>query len=129
MGISRNMYLDIRDINEIMNVYTTAWDKGLKTTYYLHMKPRHSAEQSTTTVNKAEALGKRGFAVLRDKPKMEETLVTASVVEEVAPIVSPLSVEDRSMNTVKVEAQPAAPALKVHLPEDPMDALLCEGCQ
>ncbi|HEV7423921.1 MAG TPA: ribonucleoside-diphosphate reductase subunit alpha, partial [Candidatus Paceibacterota bacterium] len=62
MGISRNMYLEIRDINEIMNIYTTAWDKGLKTTYYLHMKPRHSAEQSTTAVNKSEALGKRGFA-------------------------------------------------------------------
>src|SRR3989344_5259013 len=67
MGISRNMYLEIRDINEIMNIYSTAWDKGLKTTYYLHMKPRHSAEQSTTAVNKAQVLGKRGFAVLRDK--------------------------------------------------------------
>lgn len=131
MGISRNMYLDIRDINEIMNVYTTAWDKGLKTTYYLHMKPRHSAEQSTTTVNKAEALGKRGFAVLRDKPKLFEEAPApqiSQVIEEV-PIVSPLSVEEDVMvQNVTVEATPA-PTLKVHLPDDPQDALLCEGCQ
>ena len=26
----------------------------MKTTYYLHMKPRHTAEQSTVKVNKAE---------------------------------------------------------------------------
>jgi ribonucleoside-diphosphate reductase alpha chain len=32
-----------------------AWRRGLKTTYYLHVKPRHSAEQSTVKVNKAES--------------------------------------------------------------------------
>ncbi len=116
MGISRNMYLDIRDIDEIMNIYTTAWDKGLKTTYYLHMKPRHSAEQSTTTVNKAEALGKRGFAVLRDKAQstpLVEVKVEAPVINT-APVVP----------TPKIEQK-----LNVHISEDPQDALLCEGCQ
>ena len=39
----------------------------MKTTYYLHMKPRHTAEQSTVKVNKAEAIAgtsgapKKGF--------------------------------------------------------------------
>jgi ribonucleoside-diphosphate reductase alpha chain len=28
----------------------------VKTTYYLHMKPRHTAEQSTVKVNKSEDL-------------------------------------------------------------------------
>src|SRR3989338_8843580 len=79
MGISRNMYLDIRDIDEIMNVYSTAWDKGLKTTYYLHMKPRHSAEQSTTVVNKREALGKKGFAVLFEKKEEAKEEVAAPI--------------------------------------------------
>lgn len=114
MGISRNMYLEVRDINEIMNIYTTAWDKGLKTTYYLHMKPRHSAEQSTTTVNKAEALGKRGFAVLKDKPKQEE----------IKPIVSTILENTPEVNTTKMPE-----TIKIHMPEDPQDALLCEGCQ
>lgn len=60
-AISRNMYLETRDTEEIMSIYEDAWRSGLKTTYYLHMKPRHSAEQSTVKVNKAAALGKRGF--------------------------------------------------------------------
>ncbi len=53
-AISRNMYLETRDIDEYVNIYSTAWKKGLKTTYYLHVKPRHQAEQSTVKVNKAE---------------------------------------------------------------------------
>ncbi|HBA36735.1 TPA: ribonucleoside-diphosphate reductase subunit alpha [Candidatus Falkowbacteria bacterium] len=60
-AISRNMYLATREIATIMNLYLAAWNSGLKTTYYLHMKPRHSAEQSTVKVNKATSLGKRGF--------------------------------------------------------------------
>jgi ribonucleoside-diphosphate reductase alpha chain len=68
-GISRNMYLETRDTEEIMGIYNQAWKKGLKTTYYLHMKPRHSAEQSTVKVNKAGATGKKGFgALLAAKP-------------------------------------------------------------
>lgn len=55
-AISRNMYLATRDIDEMMHIYLTAWEKGLKTTYYLHMKPRHTAEQSTTKVNKSETI-------------------------------------------------------------------------
>lgn len=53
-AISRNMYLETRNIDDMVDVYTTAWKKGLKTTYYLHVKPRHQAEQSTVKVNKAE---------------------------------------------------------------------------
>lgn len=65
-AISRNMYLESRSIDDMEEVYTAAWKRGLKTTYYLHMKPRHTAEQSTVKVNKTEALGKKkvgfGFA-------------------------------------------------------------------
>lgn len=62
-AISRNMYLETRDVHEMEKIYYTAWEKGLKTTYYLHMKPRHTAEQSTVKVNKAvEIVGnKTGF--------------------------------------------------------------------
>ena len=58
------MYLETRDIDETMKIYNTAWEKGLKSTYYLHMKPRHTAEQSTTNVNKAAKIGKVGFGAL-----------------------------------------------------------------
>lgn len=53
-AISRNMYLETRDIDEMVEIYSAAWKRGLKTTYYLHVKPRHQAEQSTIKVNKAE---------------------------------------------------------------------------
>jgi ribonucleoside-diphosphate reductase alpha chain len=63
-AISRNMYLETRNIDDYIDIYTAAWKRGLKTTYYLHVKPRHTAEQSTVKVNKAEASGgprKSGF--------------------------------------------------------------------
>lgn len=65
-AISRNMYLDTRDIDEYEKIYTEAWKRGLKTTYYLHVKPRHQSEQTTVKSNKAEKIqksssGKVGF--------------------------------------------------------------------
>jgi ribonucleoside-diphosphate reductase alpha chain len=58
-AISRNMYLATRDVYEYENIYAAAWKKGLKTTYYLHVMPRHQAEQSTVRVNKTEQLLKK----------------------------------------------------------------------
>ena len=69
-AISRNMYLETRDIDEYVDIYSTAWKKGLKTTYYLHVKPRHQAEQSTVKVNKAETgtgARKTGFGFAKAK--------------------------------------------------------------
>lgn len=59
-AISRNMYLESRSIEDMEKVYMEAWRRGLKTTYYLHMKPRHQAEQSTTRVNKTEEITSKG---------------------------------------------------------------------
>lgn len=58
-AISRNMYLETRDIDEYVKIYSECWKRGLKTTYYLHVKPRHQAEQSTTNVNKTEEMAKK----------------------------------------------------------------------
>lgn len=69
-AISRNMYLETRNIDEYVDIYSTAWKKGLKTTYYLHVKPRHQAEQSTVKVNKAETMTgprKAGFGFAKAK--------------------------------------------------------------
>lgn len=65
-AISRNMYLDTRDIDEYEKIYLEAWKRGLKTTYYLHVKPRHQSEQTTVKSNKAKKIqqqssGKVGF--------------------------------------------------------------------
>ncbi len=72
-AISRNMYLETRDIDEYVKIYSEAWKRGLKTTYYLHVKPRHQSEQTTVSVDKiAETKirqqgsgGPRGFGFAR----------------------------------------------------------------
>ena len=53
MGISRNLYLQDRDLDRMAEVYLLAWRRGLKSTYYLFMAPRMYAEPSTVQVNKA----------------------------------------------------------------------------
>lgn len=136
MGISRNMYLDIRDINEIMNVYTTAWDKGLKTTYYLHMKPRHTAEQSTTNVNKAQALGKKGFAALKEKVQ-SQAQNNAPITEATQGEFINQKTEEKVVNNFEpspIQAKEPvlvakAPEITIHVAEDPQEKFLCESCQ
>ncbi len=141
MGISRNMYLDTRDIEEIMNIYSSAWEKGLKTTYYLHMKPRHNAEQSTIRVNKAEKIGKVGFGAIGSvsaKPVMAAAAATTTMSMPTAAPVVPTPTTSETVERI-IESMP------IHRPEpvmassarqelnvieaDPQDKLLCESCQ
>jgi len=61
-AISRNIYLETREVSEMARLYAAAWERGVKTTYYLHVKPRHTAEQSTVRVNKAEVAPARTVA-------------------------------------------------------------------
>ncbi len=88
-ALSRNMYLETRDIDETMKIYSTAWEKGVKSTYYLHMKPRHTAEQSTTNVNKAQKIGKVGFGALNfaSSPAFSAPLQKSLKIDE--PVFSP----------------------------------------
>lgn len=147
-ALSRNMYLESRDIDETMQVYTAAWDKGVKSTYYLHMKPRHTAEQSTVRVNKAEMTGKRGFGALSSNgplfkpaetpvaqaaapaPSPVHTPTPAPVVAQAAPAPAPVQTP-AALHATSAQAAPAGerPKVTIHGPEDPQDALLCESCQ
>jgi len=81
-AISRNMYLETRDSDEVAEIYRQAWKQGLKTTYYLHMKPRHSAEQSTAKVNKSVGVGKRGFGAVAETPVIEKTACPLDPMEK-----------------------------------------------
>ena len=79
-AISRNMYLETRDLGDMMDIYFAAWERGVKTTYYLHMKPRHTAEQSTVKVNKSEEIGsgaKKGFGAASSAPASTEPAAAA----------------------------------------------------
>lgn len=109
-SLSRNMYLETRDIDETMKIYTAAWEKGLKSTYYLHMKPRHTAEQSTTEVNKSKAMGKVGFAGILNKQSTE----TAKQMQE-------QKVPAMATVTSKSSSDPEI--------EDPGTANICLSCE
>lgn len=120
-AISRNMYLETRDVDETMKIYTSAWDKGVKTTYYLHMKPRHTAEQSTVRVNKAETIGKKGFAAVAsalssapaEKKAFEAPLQKALDIVEPAPLRAP-EPAPVMMQKPAAPIAPAAPAATAH---------------
>ncbi len=108
-AISRNIYLADRAVGGMVDLYAAAWRKGVKTTYYLHMLPRHTAEQSTVKVNKAEAIkpaaggaggARRGFGAAAVK-----TAPTPAEVQE-------LEVVDGAA-----------------CPVDPQERLNCESCQ
>jgi ribonucleoside-diphosphate reductase alpha chain len=114
-AISRNMYLATRDIEEVMQVYIDAWDKGLKTTYYLHMKPRHSAEQSTVTVNKSTAIGKTGFGAAVSRKGFGATVIAAQA--EVAELTESPVQQKETTNDYKA------------CPIDPQERAQCDSCQ
>ncbi len=88
-SISRNMYLETRDLGDMMDIYYAAWERGVKTTYYLHMKPRHTAEQSTVKVNKAEDIvqgAKRGFGSAAPAAAVETVSSDAPAAPAAAPV-------------------------------------------
>ena len=67
------------------------------------MKPRHTAEQPTVRVNKAETIGKRGFWRLETKKvggTVEEIISETPAQPVVSPIETPVMAE-----TVMVEVQ------------------------
>lgn len=112
-ALSRNIYLQTRDVNEMMNLYSAAWKKGVKTTYYLHVKPRHTAEQSTVSVNKGASIGKTGFASLKKAEAPASPKIT-------------ITPEQLAAAKAKLEKDRAA---MVSGPEDPQEDLVCDSCQ
>lgn len=153
-ALSRNMYLETRDIDETMKIYTTAWEKGVKTTYYLHMKPRHTAEQSTVAVNKAKKIGKLGFGAVATvvnkidtvEPRsfsmpLQTTLTSLSPLQPVEikketlhAVSKKVDIQDRQENQgdlIQTEIMPVSgnAGPRIHAPIDPQDAFICDSCQ
>ena len=128
-AISRNIYLEDRSIDNMMALYAAAWERGVKTTYYLHMKQRHTAEQSTVRVNKSERLattgssagagvaskspaassGKRGFGGFGTK-KPSAAAVSEAVADDVLVEGAAVSLADAPVAAVPVAPAPVAPA-------------------
>lgn len=140
-AMSRNMYLETRNIDELMEIYAEAWRRGLKTTYYLHTKPRHTAEQSTIKVNKSKTLNKVGFAnVVRSATVPQVSVnVTETVSFPLENSKPATSAEKMETETVKVaekveeNSKPSTGAIGDGFikacPIDPAERALCESCQ
>ncbi|TWE11378.1 ribonucleoside-diphosphate reductase subunit alpha [Rudaeicoccus suwonensis] len=133
-AISRNIYLESRDIGAMGDLYVDAWRKGVKTTYYLHMKPRHTAEQSTVQVNKAAASGRTsgGFGFARRAAAAAPTLETAPVLETALDSAAAVDAAPIEAAPVQASAPTNAPIVIQEgfvCPTDPQELLNCEACQ
>ncbi len=118
-SISRTIYLRPRSVAAMDDLYTRAWELGVKTTYYLFMEQRHTAEQSTTAVNKAArpaaegspAAARRGFGARAATP--------ATPAVPAVPAVPAMA----------ITAEPvSAPAAADVCPVDPAERDACESC-
>lgn len=133
-AISRNMYLETRDIDDMVDIYSTAWAKGVKTTYYLHVKPRHTAEQSTVKVNKATAgsgAGRRGFGAARPTAVVPAAVVQAPAAPTAtAPVAAaPVAEVPVPAGAQELDVVATNDAEAVACPVDPQERLQCESCQ
>lgn len=123
-AVSRNIYLASRDLDEMADLYTAAWRRGVKTTYYLHMMPRHTAEQSTVAVNKADHIRDANTSA----PDGRSTTGVAAPVRRgfggVAPPERPernRAVTDTPVETTDIDG--------VACPVDPHERVQCDSCQ
>lgn len=125
-AISRNMYLESREIERMAEVYSAAWGKGLKTTYYLHMKPRHTAEQSTVRVNKTERFATTGSSGTPQSIPSGKRSGRKGFAGVTTPRVPSGEVMD-----VRLAAIPVGFASidDDACPVDPAERLQCESCQ
>lgn len=108
-SISRNMYLETRDLGDLMDIYFGAWERGVKTTYYLHMKPRHTAEQSTVKVNKSEEIGsgaRKGFGAA----SASSAASVATAVPAVSHTAPPVGSTTATVESAETPAPSAAPS-------------------
>lgn len=153
-AISRNIYLASRDVGEMVDLYSAAWKMGVKTTYYLHMMPRHTAEQSTVKVNKSESIapkegtsssGGRGFGARRgfggsSAATTEQTPAPASASKGFGGTAAANDGPAQATATQEAEVVPAdVQELEVvqeveyvdgqSCPIDPQERLQCESCQ
>ena len=111
-AISRNIYLADRSVGAMVDLYQLAWRMGVKTTYYLHMMPRHQAEQSTVKVNKAAEIAGAGGGPRRG-------FGARPAATAVAPAPTPSVSIELEVDVVDGAACPV----------DPQERLQCESCQ
>jgi ribonucleoside-diphosphate reductase alpha chain len=137
-AISRNIYLRSRSVAGMDELYTQAWELGVKTTYYLFMEQRHTAEQSTTSVNKAAVPAGATGTVRRGFGARTPTVPVPALTPAPMPAPGRPLVPAASLTAAEAEAEAEvaeAPAFARELaasptcPIDPAERAACDSCQ
>ena len=129
-AISRNMYLASRDVDEMVDLYSTAWKMGVKTTYYLHMMPRHTAEQSTVKINKAEQLRDNDQSATPDRPATGGRRGFGFAKSaNTPPPPPPTATQQPAPQLISITDTPTEDADPDACPVDPQERLQCDSCQ
>jgi ribonucleoside-diphosphate reductase alpha chain len=89
MGQSLNLYQAKPSGKKVSDMYLLAWEKGLKTTYYLRSMGATRIEKSTIDITKAKYVG--NIVGRRDRDEKEEPLSEGTS----STIANPLSIEPR----------------------------------
>jgi ribonucleoside-diphosphate reductase alpha chain len=86
MGQSLNLYQAKPSGKKVSDMYLMAWEKGLKTTYYLRSMGATRIEKSTLDITKAKYVG--NIVGRRDRDEKEEISPAETI-----PAAAPLSIE------------------------------------
>ncbi|RMB60201.1 ribonucleoside-diphosphate reductase subunit alpha [Tessaracoccus antarcticus] len=127
-AISRNIYLADRSVQGMAALYLKAWEMGVKTTYYLHMMPRHTAEQSTVRVNKAEKIRPGNAESTTSRPARHGFGFSGATLRSAPASVTPVVVRPLLESSVSVGVEVGV-ADGAACPTDPQELLQCESCQ
>jgi ribonucleoside-diphosphate reductase alpha chain len=135
---SLNIFFSGTSGKELSELYTYAWEIGLKTTYYLRSLAATQVEKSTvgtagTHLRKDEASNTGGTAMPMEPVAMETIIASVTGVTNEGVQVTEVIVETtatpspfiQEVRTETVAVGEAKPKIKLHVAED----AVCESCQ
>ena len=133
MGQSLNLYLAAPNGKKLNDMYMLAWQKGLKTTYYLRTLAATQIEKSTVDLNRRGAQPRwmknksasAAVKVDRQQPSSLSPAVASAPAPQSVPVAQPApTVEAASTDEMTLSNEPAT-AVKMCSILDPG----CESCQ
>lgn len=156
-AISRNLYVQEHERNNLFDIYMYAWKKGLKSTYYCFIEKNIQGEKYTENVNKrwsrlgfaasgtpASSTASRGFGFAGGALVGAGAVATETTTPEANDVhyrsFNPKEVTDdqkaiieQQMRAEKwdeyVEKLKAGTLYGDSCPVDPFEKVMCEGCQ
>lgn len=135
-AISRSLYMQEEERNNLDDIYLHAWKAGLKSTYYCFIEKNIQGEKYTESVNKRWA--RRGFGGVvwgNTEPQGGEESTSSDYRS-----FDPTNITDEQMKIMEkqmrqekgdeyIEKLKAGTLYEWACPTDPFEKVMCEGCQ